>query len=78
MHSPEYLQLLTSHLHHGLTKVPAHKMTVQVFAVPVFFVVFRETIETVIVVSVLLAFLKQTLDGPQRDVATYKKLVKQV
>lgn len=53
-------------------------MVAQVFAVPVFFVVFRETIETVIVVSVLLAFLKQTLDGPQRDVATYKKLVKQV
>ncbi len=53
-------------------------MTASVFAVPVFFVVFRETIETVIVVSVLLAFLKQTLDGPQRDVPTYKKLVKQV
>jgi high-affinity iron transporter len=53
-------------------------MTASVFAVPVFFVVFRETIETVIVVSVLLAFLKQTLDGPQRDVKTYKKLVKQV
>lgn len=53
-------------------------MVTQVFAVPVFFVVFRETIESVIIVSVLLAFLKQTLDGPQRDVATYKKLVKQV
>jgi high-affinity Fe2+/Pb2+ permease len=53
-------------------------MTVNVFAVPVFFVVFRETLETVIIVSVLLAFLKQTLDGPSRDVQTYKKLVKQV
>jgi high-affinity iron transporter len=53
-------------------------MTVNVFAVPVFFVIFRETLETVIIVSVLLAFLKQTLDGPNRDVSTYKKLVKQV
>jgi len=53
-------------------------MTVNVFAVPVFFIVFRETLETAIIVSVLLAFLKQTLDGPNRDVAVYKKLVKQV
>lgn len=49
-----------------------------VFAVPVFLVVFRETLETVIIVSVLLAFLKQTLDGPNRDVRVYKALVKQV
>lgn len=53
-------------------------MAVDVFAVPVFFVVFRETLETVIIVSVLLAFLKQTLDGPSRDVVVYKKLVRQV
>jgi high-affinity iron transporter len=53
-------------------------MTIDVFAVPVFFVVFRETLETVVLMSVLLAFLKQTLDGPNRDVPTYKKLVKQV
>jgi high-affinity iron transporter len=44
----------------------------------VFLVVFRETLETVIIVSVLLAFLKQTLDGPQRDRRVYKKLVRQV
>jgi hypothetical protein len=50
----------------------------QVFAVPVFLVVFREALETVIIVSVLLAFLKQTLDGPNRDVKVYKKLVRQV
>ncbi|CAJ2511679.1 Uu.00g073040.m01.CDS01 [Anthostomella pinea] len=50
----------------------------QVFSVPVFLVVFRETLETVIIVSVLLAFLKQTLDGPNRDVKVYKTLVKQV
>lgn len=53
-------------------------MTVNVFSVPVFFVVFRETLETAIIVATLLAFLKQTLDGPERDVVTYKKLVRQV
>ncbi|RDW95273.1 hypothetical protein BP5796_01036 [Coleophoma crateriformis] len=53
-------------------------MTVQVFSVPVFFIVFRETLETSIIVSVLLAFLKQTLDGPHADLVTHKKLVKQV
>ncbi|KAI5925943.1 iron permease-like protein [Camillea tinctor] len=53
-------------------------MTADVFSVPVFLVVFRETLETVIIVSVLLAFLKQTLDGPNRDVAVYKTLVRQV
>lgn len=34
-----------------------------VFSVPIFLVTFREALETVIIVSVLLAFLKQTLDG---------------
>ena len=53
-------------------------MAKDVFSVPVFLVVFRETLETVIIVSVLLAFLKQTLDGPNRDVVVYKALVKQV
>lgn len=53
-------------------------MAPQVFAVPVFLVVFRETLETVIIVSVLLAWLKQTLDGPERDVKVYKKLRRQV
>ncbi|KAF2963752.1 hypothetical protein GQX73_g9820 [Xylaria multiplex] len=53
-------------------------MAKDVFSVPVFLVVFRETLETVIIVSVLLAFLKQTLDGPNRDAAVYKALVKQV
>ncbi|KAL1302667.1 hypothetical protein AAFC00_003032 [Neodothiora populina] len=52
-------------------------MTVNVFAVPVFFICFRECLETSIIVSVLLAFLKQTL-GPERDPVVYKKLVKQV
>lgn len=53
-------------------------MTVQVFAVPVFLVVFRESLETVIIVSVLLAFLKQTLGGPEADKTVYKKLIRQV
>jgi len=50
---------------------------VNVFAVPIFFILFRETLETVIVVSVLLAFLKQQL-GPDRDPIVYKKLRKQI
>lgn len=49
-----------------------------VFSVPVFLIVFRESLETVIIVSVLLAFLKQTLDGSDGDAQVYKKLVKQV
>jgi high-affinity iron transporter len=53
-------------------------MTVNVFAVPVFFVVFRETLETVVIVSVLLAFLKQALGGPDQDAVLRKRLVKQV
>lgn len=43
----------------------------------VFFLCLRETLETSIVVSILLAFLKQTL-GPDRDAATYKRLRRQV
>jgi high-affinity iron transporter len=50
---------------------------VQVFGVPIFFIVFRETLETSIVVSVLLAFIKQQL-GPDQDKLLYKKLRKQV
>ncbi|MCJ1335735.1 hypothetical protein MMC09_001008 [Bachmanniomyces sp. S44760] len=48
-----------------------------VFAVPIFFICLRETLETSIIVSILLTFLKQTL-GPDRDAVTYKKLVRQV
>ena len=43
----------------------------------VFFICFRETLETSIIVSVLLAFLKQTL-GHDSDPLTYKKLRRQV
>lgn len=48
-----------------------------VFAVPVFFIVFRETLETSLVVSILLAFLKQQI-GPEQNAKTYKKLRNQV
>ncbi|KAF4553481.1 High affinity iron permease ftrA [Elsinoe fawcettii] len=50
---------------------------VNVFAVPVFFICFRESLETGIIVSVLLSFLKQAV-GPQYDPQTHKRLVKQV
>ena len=40
--------------------------------------VFREALEAVIVVSVLLAFLKQGLGGASDDPLVYKKLVRQV
>ncbi|EKJ79258.1 hypothetical protein SNK03_002463 [Fusarium graminearum] len=50
----------------------------ELFSVPVFVVVFRETLETAIIVSVLLAFLKQTLDGSHRDANLYKTLRTQV
>ena len=43
----------------------------------VFFICFRECLETVIIVSVLFAFLKQTI-GPERDPVVYKSLRKQV
>jgi high-affinity iron transporter len=49
-----------------------------VFAPQVFFIVFRECLEAVIIVSVLLSFLKQSLGGPDQDPEIYKKLVKQV
>ncbi|PQE09592.1 Plasma membrane iron permease protein [Rutstroemia sp. NJR-2017a WRK4] len=49
-----------------------------VFAPQVFFIVFRECLEAVIIVSVLLSFLKQSLGGPDQDQEIYKKLIKQV
>ncbi|OJJ65796.1 hypothetical protein ASPBRDRAFT_667349 [Aspergillus brasiliensis CBS 101740] len=48
----------------------------QVFAVTVFFICFRECLETTVVVSVLLAILKQSLYNDDR--ATYKRLIKQL
>lgn len=51
---------------------------VNVFNVQIFFVVFRESLEAVIVVSVLLAFLKQGLGGATEDPVIYKRLKRQV
>lgn len=48
-----------------------------VFAPQVFFIVFRETLETSIVVSVLLSFVKQQL-GNDQDKSVYRKLRNQV
>ncbi|KAK8190310.1 high-affinity iron ion transporter FtrA [Phyllosticta capitalensis] len=49
---------------------------VNVFAVPIFFICMRECLETSIIVSVLLSFLKQALGD--HDTKTYKQLVRQV
>ncbi|KXT04574.1 hypothetical protein AC578_8666 [Pseudocercospora eumusae] len=51
---------------------------VNVFAVPVFFICFRECLECTIIISILLAFLKQSIGGPQQDRAMYKRLLKQI
>jgi high-affinity iron transporter len=51
---------------------------VNVFNVQIFFVVFRESLEAVIVVSVLLAFLKQGLGPSTSDPVIYKRLRNQV
>ncbi|KAL7906539.1 high-affinity iron permease-like protein [Trichoderma velutinum] len=53
-------------------------MAKNVFAVQIFFIVFRECLEAVIIISVLLSFLKQSLGGPDQDQAIYKRLVRQV
>ncbi|EFX01190.1 plasma membrane iron permease [Grosmannia clavigera kw1407] len=48
-----------------------------VFAVQVFFIVFREVLEAGIILSVLLSFLKQVI-RPTQDEALYKRLVRHV
>ncbi|KAI9162802.1 iron permease ftr1 family protein [Paramyrothecium foliicola] len=53
-------------------------MLTDFFSAPVFLLIFRETLETAIIVSVLLAFLKQTLGGPDSDARLYKTLQRQV
>ncbi|GEQ69213.1 hypothetical protein JCM33374_g2884 [Metschnikowia sp. JCM 33374] len=53
-------------------------MANNVFNVQVFFVVLREALEAVIVVSVLLAFLKQGLGGATDDPVVYRRLRNQV
>lgn len=51
-------------------------MANKVFNVAVFFVVFRECLEAVIIVSVLLSFIKQTIGA--KDNVLYNRLVKQI
>ncbi|SCU81928.1 LAFA_0C08020g1_1 [Lachancea sp. 'fantastica'] len=48
----------------------------KVFNVSVFFVVFRECLEAVVIVSVLLSFLKQSVGA--QDIKVYKRLRRQV
>ncbi|KAK7182245.1 hypothetical protein DPSP01_006964 [Paraphaeosphaeria sporulosa] len=50
---------------------------VQIFAAQVFFICLRECLETSIIVSVLLSFLKQTLTS-ENDKPVYRKLVRQI
>lgn len=49
-----------------------------VFAVQIFFIVFRECLEAIIVLSVLFSFLKQCLGQPSQDPAVYRQLRRQV
>ncbi|KAK9453134.1 iron permease FTR1/Fip1/EfeU [Dipodascopsis uninucleata] len=49
-----------------------------VFNVSVYFIVFRESLEASIIVSVLLAFLKQGIGKQTDDPVVYKKLVRHV
>ncbi|KAK9491205.1 iron permease FTR1 family-domain-containing protein [Lipomyces doorenjongii] len=54
-------------------------MTVnELFDVSVFFILFRETLEASIIISVLLAFLKQGIGNADEDLTVYRKLVRQV
>lgn len=45
------------------------------FSLPIFFIIFRETTEAAIIVSVLLSFLSQVLSD---DVVMRKRLARQV
>ncbi|TDZ29469.1 High affinity iron permease ftrA [Colletotrichum spinosum] len=47
------------------------------FSLPIFFITFRESLETAIIVSVLLAFIKRTL-ASQDDPVLHQKMVQQV
>lgn len=49
-----------------------------IFNIQIFFVLFRETLEGVVIISILLAFLKQGLAGTSNDPIIYKNLVSQV
>lgn len=53
-------------------------MTKNVFSVEIFFIIFRETLEASVIISVILAFLKQGLGNATTDRALYKRMVWQV
>lgn len=46
-----------------------------VFLVDVFIICFRESLEAAVVISVLLAFVKQSFGGPAHDPKAYKRLL---
>ncbi|KAJ8101668.1 iron permease FTR1 family-domain-containing protein [Lipomyces tetrasporus] len=48
------------------------------FDASVFFIIFRETLEVSIIISVLLTFLKQGVGGSSQDSWLYQRLVRQV
>ena len=50
-------------------------MSTQVFSIPIFFIIFRETLEAAVIVSVLLSFVKKLA---QDDNTIYRKLRNQV
>lgn len=64
--------------HHTQPFVDSIHIMVNVFSVEIFFIAFRETLEASIIISVLLAFLKQGLGGPDQDPKLYKRLRWQV
>lgn len=54
-------------------------MLADVFSVQIFFIIFRETLEASVIISVILAFLKQGLgNNTNGDRALYKRMVIQV
>ncbi|KAF2015124.1 plasma membrane iron permease [Aaosphaeria arxii CBS 175.79] len=53
-------------------------MGTNVFAVQLFFVCFRESLEASIIISVLLSFVKQCMGQPGQDPEIYKRLRRQI
>ncbi|KAL2212468.1 iron permease FTR1 [Sarocladium strictum] len=49
-----------------------------VFAVQIFFIMFRECLEAIVILSVLFSFLKQSMGQDDHDQVVYKRLRRQV
>ena len=78
---PESIHKVLSLVIRDLSVVPPNTSAVtmaDLFAVQVFFIIFRECLEAVIIVSVLLSFLKQCLGQPDQDQKVYNRLRRQV